>query len=139
MTDKKGTPNKAPPAYEAADDNTRTERAKANTPTAYEFSDIATLLVLMLRNLDANGDASHGSFDDQLKASMDLLPSNVSFSKSMRVAAFLHGQRTDLFDDLHKAVRALLEEMERTKTDLGEQWSVCAFVSQNQIKRIARL
>jgi hypothetical protein len=107
------------------------------TQPIYDFPDIAALLVLMLRNLDAAGDA-YCSFADQLGKSSDVLD-NVKFKDSMRVVSFLHGNRSDLFDNVHNALRLLLEELEVTKLQDGTRWSICAFISRNQIARIGRL
>jgi hypothetical protein len=104
----------------------------------YDFPDIAALLVMMLRNLSAEG-LPHGSFDEQLQKSMGLLPKNPVFTDSLQVVSFLHAKRPDLFANLHNAVRALLEELQQTQTNEGLRWSVCAFISQDQIKRIGRL
>jgi hypothetical protein len=114
-------------------------KKRTDTPTVYESSDLAALLVLMLRNLDENDEATYQSFSDQLANSMRLLPTDRLFTKSLRVIAFLLTKKPGLFDDLHQAVRALLEELEKTQTDLGERWSVCAFISRDQIKQISRL
>jgi len=133
MTYDKGTRTHAKrPASESA-------KAQAtNTPLTYDFSDIAALLVVMLRNTTAGGGA-YTSFADQLAASTNLLPGNQIFSESMQVVSFLFKQQPALFDDLHMAVRKLLETLENTKTEQGVERSVCSFISQDQIAVVAGL
>lgn len=106
--------------------------SKQIEPT-YTYSDLAALLVALLRNTKEDG-TSYRSFQEQIDGSMSLGASNSQLGNALAVIQRFHRARPDLFEAAHVAIRDLLVGLSQT-----EKWGVCAFVSPNQIRRIADL
>jgi len=109
-----------------------------NDTDAYEWGEIAALLVLCFRNMDANL-RPHASFEEQLRAAIPLSEGNAHFQRSIAAIAAFHEQRPELFLNLHLAVRILLEALQEADLGAGIRWSTCNWITQSKITTLNRL